>query len=95
MAEKRSRRWSVSLAVKRLMDAGRGPSEVATELGLSTGQLTAWRTQPLAAGLAKALELRKLEETPRRRRVETAGGGKPGPAQGRGGFRQEGRPGRG
>jgi transposase len=35
---------------------------VATELGLSTGQLSSWRTEHLAAGSAEALAQRKAEE---------------------------------
>jgi len=35
---------------------------VATELGLSTGQLSSWRTEHLAAGSAEALAQRKTEE---------------------------------
>jgi transposase len=41
------------------MEGGRGLSEVATELGLSTGQLSMWRTEILAAGSAEALAARK------------------------------------
>ena len=41
---------------------GRGLSEVATELGLSTGQLSTWRSEQLAAGSAEALAQRKAEE---------------------------------
>jgi transposase len=48
-------------AVKRVGD-GRGLSEVATELGLSTGQFSSWRTEHLAAGSAEALAQRKAEE---------------------------------
>ena len=33
---------------------GKGLSEVATELGLSPGQLSGWRNQHLAAGSAEA-----------------------------------------
>ena len=47
MAERRSRRRFTAefkaQAVKRLLDGGKGLSEVATELGLSTGQLSTWR----------------------------------------------------
>ena len=54
MAEKRTRRSFTrefkAQAVKRLLDGGRGLSEVATELGLSTGQLSTWRSEHLAAG---------------------------------------------
>ena len=48
-------------AVKRVLD-GRGLSEVATELGLGTGQLSTWRIEHLAAGSAEALAQRKVEE---------------------------------
>jgi transposase len=48
-------------AVKRVLDGGKPLSEVATELGLSTGQLSAWRTEHLAAGSAEALAQRKAE----------------------------------
>ena len=49
-------------AVKRLAESGRGLSEVATELGLSTGQLSTWRMEQLAAGSAEMLAVRKAEE---------------------------------
>ena len=49
-------------AVKRLVEGGRGLSEVATELGLSTGQLSTWRMEQLAAGSAEMLATRKAEE---------------------------------
>jgi transposase len=66
MAEKRTRRSFTrefkAQAVKRLLDGGRGLSEVATELGLSTGQLSTWRSEHLAAGSAEGLALRKAEE---------------------------------
>ena len=52
---------NVAQAVKRVLD-GRGLSEVATELGLSTGQLSSWRTEHLAAGSAEALAQLKAEE---------------------------------
>jgi len=65
MADKRIRRRFTpefkAQAVKRVLD-GRGLSEVATELGLSTGQLSSWRTEHLAAGSAEALAQRKAEE---------------------------------
>ena len=66
MAERRTRRsftreFKVQ-AVKRLLDGGRGLSEVATELGLSTGQLSTGRSEQLAAGSAEALAARKAEE---------------------------------
>ena len=66
MAEKRTRRRFTAefkaQAVKRLLEDGQGLSEVATELGLSPGQLSAWRTEHLAAGSAEALALRKAEQ---------------------------------
>jgi transposase len=37
-------------------------SDVAAELGLSTGQLSTWRVEQLAAGSAEALAQRKAEE---------------------------------
>ena len=49
-------------AVKRLLEGGRGLSEVATELGLSPGQLSGWRDEHLAAGSAEALAARKAEQ---------------------------------
>jgi transposase len=65
MADKRTRRRFPpefkAQAVKRVLD-GRNLSEVATELGLSTGQLSTWRTEHLAAGSAEALAQRKAEE---------------------------------
>ena len=66
MAEKRTRRRFTSEfkteAVKRLLAGGKGLSEVATELGLSPGQLSGWRNGRLAAGSAEALALRKVEQ---------------------------------
>jgi transposase len=66
MAEKRSRRRFPAefkaQAVKRLLEDGRGLTEVATELGVGSGQLSSWRTEHLAAGSAEALALRKAEQ---------------------------------
>jgi transposase len=66
MAEERTRRRFTAEfkaeAVKRLLEGGRGPSEVAAELGLSPGQLSSWRNEPLAAGSAETLAPRKAEE---------------------------------
>ena len=66
MAEKRARRRFTAefkaRAVERLLEGGRGPSEVATEPGLSPGQLSAWRNEHLAAGSAEALAARKAEQ---------------------------------
>ena len=66
MAEKRTRRRFTAefkaQAVKRLLEDGKGLSEVATELGLSPGQLSAWRNEHLAADSAEALAARKAEQ---------------------------------
>src|SRR5437764_14009229 len=66
MAERRTRRRFTAEfkaeAVKRLLEGGGGLSEVATELGLSPGQLGAWRNEHLAAGSAEALAARKAEQ---------------------------------
>src|SRR4051812_17889243 len=66
MAEKWTRRRFTSefkaQAVKRLLEGGKGLAEVATELGLSPGQLGGWRNEHLAAGSAEALAARKAEE---------------------------------
>src|SRR4051794_6531465 len=65
MAEKRTRRrFTVEFkaeAVKRLLEGGKGLGEVATELGLSPGQLSAWRNEHLAAGSVEALARQKAE----------------------------------
>jgi transposase len=70
MADKRIRRRFTpefkAQAIKRVLD-GRSLSEVATELGLSTGQISTWRTEHLAAGSAEALVQRKAEEAERQR----------------------------
>jgi transposase len=66
MAERQKRRRFTAEfkaeAVKRLLDGGKGLGEVATELGLSPGQLGAWRNEHLAAGSAEALAARKAEQ---------------------------------
>ena len=66
MAEKRTRRRFTAEfkaeAVKRLLEGGKGLGEVATELGLSPGQLSGWRNEHLAAGSAEALAARKAEQ---------------------------------
>src|SRR4051794_40587211 len=66
MAERRTRRSFTrefkAQAAKRLLDGGKGLSEVATELGIGTGQLGQWRTEHLAAGSAEALAVRKAEQ---------------------------------
>ena len=63
MAQKRTRRRFTAAefkaqAVKRVLNGGKPLVEVATELGVSTGQLSTWRTDHLA----KALAARKAEE---------------------------------
>ena len=74
MAETRTRRRFTAefkaQAVKRVLEGGKGLTEVATELGVSTGQLSTWRMEHLAAGSAAALAARKAEaaETQRLRR---------------------------
>ena len=66
MAEKRTRRRFTSefkaQAVERLLEGGRSLAEVATELGLSPGQLSAWRNEHRAAGSAGTLAARKAEQ---------------------------------
>ena len=66
MAERRTRRRFTAefkaQAVKRLLEDGKGLSEVATELGLSPGQLSAWRNEHLAAGSMEARAARKAEQ---------------------------------
>src|SRR6476661_1491903 len=66
MVERRTRRSFTrefkAQAVKRLLDGDKGLSEVATELGIGTGQLSQWRTEHLAAGSAEALAVRKAEQ---------------------------------
>ena len=66
MAEKRTRRRFTAeykaQAVQRLLEGAKPLSEVATELGLSPGQLSAWRIEHLAAGSAEALAARQAEQ---------------------------------
>jgi transposase len=58
MAGKRTRRRFTAefkaQAVRRVLEGGKPFSEVATGLGLSTGQLSTWRMEHLAAGSAEA-----------------------------------------
>ena len=65
MAERRTRRRFTAEfkaeAVERLLEGGKGLGEVATELGLSPGQLSGWRNEHLAAGSAEALAAREAE----------------------------------
>src|ERR671917_56353 len=71
MAERRTRRSFTrefkAQAVKRLLDDGKGLSEVATELGIGTGQLGRWRAEHRAAGSAEALAARGAEQAETRR----------------------------
>src|SRR3954447_8488672 len=66
MAERRTRRRFTAEfkaeAVKRLLEGGKGLSEVATELGLSPGQLGGGRNGHLAGRPAEALAARKAEQ---------------------------------
>src|ERR687885_417195 len=66
MSEKRKRRRFTAEfkaeAVERLLEGGKGLGEVATELGLSPGQLSGWRDEHLAAGSAEALARQKAEQ---------------------------------
>ncbi len=66
MAERRTRRRFTAefkaRAVERLLEGSKPLAEIATELGLSPGQLGTWRTEHLAAGSAEALALRKAEQ---------------------------------
>ena len=66
MAQKRTRRRFTAefkaQAVKRVTEGGKGLSEVATELGIGTGQLGRWRAEHLAAGSAEALAARRAEQ---------------------------------
>jgi transposase-like protein len=66
MAERRKRRRFTAefkaQAVRRLLEGGKGLAEVATELGISGGQLSTWRNERLAAGSAEALAARKAEQ---------------------------------
>jgi transposase-like protein len=71
MAERRTRRRFTAefkaQAVRRLLEGGKGLAEVATELGLSPGQLGSWRNEHLAAGSTAALAARKAEQAELRR----------------------------
>ncbi len=66
MTQKRTRRRFTSefkaQAVRRLLEGGKPLSEVATELGLSPGQLSQWRNEQLAAGSAEALAQKRADQ---------------------------------
>ncbi|MBV9367174.1 MAG: transposase [Solirubrobacterales bacterium] len=74
MTEKRTRRRFTTefkaQAVRRVLEGGKPLAEVATELGLSTGQLSTWRAEHLAAGSAELC--RKLGDGVIRRRSALA-----------------------
>ena len=77
MAERRTRRRFMAefrRAVGRLLEGGKGLGEVATELGLSPGQLSGWRNEHLAAGSAEALAQRKAEQAELQRLNARTGG---------------------
>ena len=71
MAERRTRRRFTAefkaQAVRRLLEGGRPLAEVATELGVGTGQLSTWRTEHLAAGSAEAVAAHEAEAAERQR----------------------------
>ena len=73
MAEKRTRRRFTAefkaQAVERVLDGGKGLTEVAIELGLSTGQLSTWHTEHLAARKADEAEMQRLKRENRHRRL--------------------------
>src|ERR671912_109803 len=66
MAQRRTRRRFTreykAQAVQRLMESGKPLADVATELGVSPGQLSQWRNEQLAAGSAEALAQKKADE---------------------------------
>jgi len=70
MAEKRTRRRFTAefkaQAVKRLLEDGKGLSEAATELGLSPGQLSLWRTEHLAPRARRRRSPPARQSRPRR-----------------------------
>ena len=75
MAEKRTRRSFTrefkAQAVKRLLEGGKGLSEVATELGLSTGQLSTLAQRAAGGRLGRGTG---LSARPRRRKRSGCGG---------------------
>ena len=66
MTERRTRRRFTreykAQAVKRLLESGKPLSNVATELGVSPGQLSQWRNEQLASGSAEALAQKRADE---------------------------------
>src|SRR3954462_14122093 len=105
MAERRKgRRFTTEFkaeAVKRLLEGGKGLGDVATELGLSPGQLSGWRNEHLAAGSAGARGARQAglgggagrpqggagRAAAAQAGEQAAGGGGRDPQEGRGFFR--------
>src|SRR3954453_8780249 len=94
MAERRTRRRFTAefkaQAVRRLLDGGKGLGEVATELGLSPGQLSGWRNEHLAAGSAEApgpAQGGAGRAATAQAREQAARGGGRDPQEGRGFFR--------
>ena len=81
MVEKRPRRQFAAefkaQAVRRVLEGGHRLAEVAVELGVSTGQLSTWRTEHLAHGASGG----GLGRGPGRSQGR---GGRDGPAQARG-----------
>jgi hypothetical protein len=94
MAERRTRRRFTrefkAQAVKRLLDGGKGLSEVATELGMSTGQLSGWRTSTWRPARRRRWPSarRSRRSAAAEARGEAARGGGRDPQQGGGFFRQ-------
>src|SRR3954451_25403788 len=93
MAERRKRRRFTTEfeaeAVKRLLDGGKGLGEVATELGLSPGQLSAWRNEHrrgLGGGVGRP-QGRAGRAAAAEAREQAARGGGRDPQEGRGFFR--------
>src|ERR671921_378781 len=66
MAQRRTRRRFTceykAQAVQRRMESGKPLTDIATELGVSPGQLSQWRNEQLAAGSAEALAQKKADE---------------------------------
>lgn len=62
--ERKRRRFTAEYkteAVKRLIESGKGPQEVADELGVHANQLRTWRNEQRVAGSAEALARQKAE----------------------------------
>ena len=62
--ERKRRRFTAEYkaeAVKQLAESGKGPLEVADELGVHVNQLRTWRNEQRAVGLAEALARQNAE----------------------------------